>query len=125
MMQLVEPPTAMASATALSKDAALRISDGLRSSQTISTIRRPVWLAMRAWPESAAGIELAPGRVRPSVSAIAPMVEAVPIVMQWPGPDRKSVDSGKSVSVRVDLCGRRSLKNTNYIKRTTYHKKKK
>src|SRR3546814_19644422 len=41
MMQLVEPPTAMASATALSKDAALRISDGLRSSQTISTIRRP------------------------------------------------------------------------------------
>src|SRR3546814_5893011 len=82
MMQLVEPPTAMASATALSKDAALRISDGLRSSQTISTIRRPVWLAMRAWPESAAGIELAPGRVRPSVSAIAPMVEAVPMVMQ-------------------------------------------
>ena len=39
---------------------------------------------MRIWPESAAGIELAPGSVSPSASAIAVIVEAVPIVMQWP-----------------------------------------
>src|SRR3546814_18617459 len=36
-----------------------------------------------------------------------------------PGRDRKSVVSGKSVYVRVDLGGRRSLKKT--IKRSYYH----
>src|SRR3546814_12040563 len=31
--------------------------------------------------------------------------------VSWPGADRKSVASGKSVSVRVDLGGRRIIKN--------------
>jgi hypothetical protein len=30
-------------------------------------------------------MDAAPGRVRPSASAAEVMVEAVPIVMQWPG----------------------------------------
>src|SRR3546814_17970086 len=34
----------------------------------------------------------------------------------WRGPDRKSVVSGKSVSVRVDLGGRRIIKKKNKIK---------
>jgi len=39
---------------------------------------------MRAWPESAAGIEDAPGSIMPSASAAAAMVDAVPIVMHVP-----------------------------------------
>ena len=39
---------------------------------------------MRPWFESTAGIDEAPGRVSPSVSAMAVMVEAVPITMQVP-----------------------------------------
>ena len=38
----------------------------------------------RAWLESDAGIDEAPGSVKPSVSASAVMVEAVPITMQVP-----------------------------------------
>ena len=41
-------------------------------------------VAMRGWLESAAGIDAAPGSVRPSVSAAEVMVEAVPITMQCP-----------------------------------------
>ena len=51
----------------------------------MSTMRLPVSVAIMAWRESAAGIEAAPGSVTPSASAALVMVEAVPIVMQWPG----------------------------------------
>ena len=57
-------------------------SEGLRSSQTMSTMRFPVCVAITAWRESAAGIEAAPGKVMPSASAALVIVEAVPIVMQ-------------------------------------------
>ena len=40
---------------------------------------------MRAWLESTAGIDDAPGKVSPSASTAAVIVDAVPIVMQWPG----------------------------------------
>ena len=46
---------------------------------------RPLIEAILGWPESAAGMEEAPGRVMPRTSATAVMVEAVPMVMQWPG----------------------------------------
>ena len=36
------------------------------------------------WLASGAGIDEAPGSVRPIESAIAVIVEAVPMVMQWP-----------------------------------------
>jgi hypothetical protein len=81
---LVEPPRARTTVTALSKAASVRSSRGRRSSRTISTMRRPLAVASRGWPESAAGIEEAPGRVRPRASTAAAMVDAVPMVMQVP-----------------------------------------
>ncbi|MBS1163947.1 MAG: hypothetical protein H6R03_1843, partial [Burkholderiaceae bacterium] len=42
---------------------------GLMSSHTMSTIRLPVSVAICAWRESAAGIDAAPGKVRPIASA--------------------------------------------------------
>ncbi len=50
----------------------------------MSTMRRPAFAHMRGWLESAAGIDDAPGSVRPIASAIAIMVAAVPITMQVP-----------------------------------------
>ena len=57
---------------------------GVRSSQIMSTMRRPAAEHMRIWLASAAGIDEAPGKVMPIASAIAVMVLAVPMVMQWP-----------------------------------------
>ena len=81
---LVEPPRAMATVTAFSKASVVRMSRGFRSSQTISTIRRPLADARRGWRESAAGMDDPPGSIIPSASAAAAMVEAVPMVMQVP-----------------------------------------
>jgi hypothetical protein len=81
---LVDPPRAMATMTAFSNASVVSRSRGLRSSHTMSTMRRPAAVAMRGWEESAAGIEEAPGSIRPSASATAAMVEAVPMVMQVP-----------------------------------------
>ncbi|MCY1364378.1 hypothetical protein D9M69_511780 [compost metagenome] len=75
---------AMATLMAFLKDAAPRMRCGVRSSQTISTARRPHSADMRMWFTSAAGIEDAPGSVMPMVSAMAVMVLAVPMVMQVP-----------------------------------------
>src|SRR5439155_22982380 len=85
MTALVEPASASTAVIALSKEAALKMSLGLRSSQTISTIRRPERFAILGWFESTAGIELAPGREKPRTSATLVMVEAVPMVMHVPG----------------------------------------
>src|SRR4051812_38244571 len=84
MIALVEPPRAIAAVTAFSKASVVRISRGVRFSQTISTIRRPLALAILAWDESGAGIEDAPGSVSPSASTAAAIVDAVPIVMHVP-----------------------------------------
>ena len=81
---LVEQPVAIATVAALRTEAGVTIRSGVRSSQTISTMRRPHSEDMRMWLASAAGIEEAPGSVRPIESAIAVIVEAVPMVMQWP-----------------------------------------
>ncbi len=84
MIALVEQPIAIATVIAFSKAFRVWILFGVRSSQTISTMRRPLSELMRMWPASAAGIEEAPGRVMPIDSAIAVMVDAVPMVMQVP-----------------------------------------
>ena len=84
MIALVDPPSAIAAVTAFSKASVVRMSRGRRSSHTISTIRRPAAVAMRGCAESAAGMDDAPGSIRPSASTAAPIVEAVPIVMQVP-----------------------------------------
>ena len=82
---MVEPPSAMSARIALSKAAAVRISEGLGPrASAISTARRPDISASARRRESAAGIAALPGRARPSVSAIAAMVDAVPITMQCP-----------------------------------------
>src|ERR1700753_3874982 len=84
MIALVEQPIAIATVIAFSKAFRVWIFFGVRSSQTISTMRRPHSEAMRIWPESAAGIDDAPGSVMPMDSAIAVMVEAGALVMQGP-----------------------------------------
>src|SRR5262245_7553668 len=84
MMALVEPPIAMWTLIALSNDAGVKLLAGVRSSQTISTRRRPAKPHMRGWLASAAGMEDEPGRARLSASVIAIMVAAVPITMQVP-----------------------------------------
>src|SRR3954454_9790392 len=84
MMALVEQPIAIATTMAFSNALRVWITFGVRSSHTISTMRRPHSEAMRMWLASAAGIDEAPGRVMPIDSAIAVMVEAGPIVMQVP-----------------------------------------
>ena len=65
MMALVEPPIAMCTLMALSNAAAVRIFSGVRSSHTMSTMRRPATPHMRGWLASAAGIDDAPGSDRP------------------------------------------------------------
>ena len=81
---LVEQPVAIATVTALPTAAWVTIRSGVRSSQTMATMRRPAAAHMRIWLASGAGIELAPGRLSPIASAMAVMVLAVPMVMQWP-----------------------------------------
>ena len=104
---LVDPPSASTAVTALSNEAAVSRSEGLRSSQTMSTMRLPVSMAICAWRESGAGIEAAPGRVRPSTSVALVMVLAVPMVMQWPG-ERAMPPSTSSQSCSVMLPARSS-----------------
>ena len=80
----VEPPSASTVVTALSNERASSSVLGRASVHTISTIRRPQAAAMRLWFASTAGIDEAPVSVMPSASTAAVIVEAVPIVMQWP-----------------------------------------
>ena len=46
-MALVDPPIAISTVIAFSKDSRVRMSEGFRSSHTISTIRVPQFMAMR------------------------------------------------------------------------------
>ncbi len=71
----------------------------------MSTIRRPLAAAIRLCAESTAGIDAAPGRVIPSTSAADVIVEAVPIVMQWPG-ERASPSSISAHSASPSLPAR-------------------
>ncbi len=89
----VEPPSPSTVVTASSKASRVRICDSLRSPRTSSTIRRPLAAAIRSCPESTAGMLDAPGTVTPSASAAAVSVDAVPIVMQWPGERARPLSS--------------------------------
>ena len=84
-MALVEPPTAMSTVMAFSNDSRVRMSDGLRLSHANSTARRPQAVDMRMCSLTIAGMLEAPGRQKPKDSAMAPIVDAVPMVMQCPG----------------------------------------
>jgi O-succinylhomoserine sulfhydrylase len=98
---------AMATTAALRQAASVTILAGVRSSQTISTMRRPQAEPMRLWLESTAGIDEAPGRHSPIASAIAVIVEAVPMVMQVPA-ERAMPPCTPSHSSSVMLPARRS-----------------
>jgi len=107
MTELVEPPQATTQVTALSKDEAVSRLFGVASSQTNSTARLPVAVAIFGWCESAAGIEAAPGSVRPNASTADVMVDAVPMVMQCPG-ERAIPSSISSQSCSVIVPARSS-----------------
>ncbi len=82
--ELVDPEIAMSATTAFFSAAGVTMSDGFRSSHTISTIRRPASDAIRPCSASTAGIVLALGSDRPSTSMSSAIVDAVPIVLQVP-----------------------------------------
>jgi hypothetical protein len=58
--------------------------EGVRRAATISTASLPVSCAPSSRRLSAAGVPARPGNTIPSASASNPIVEAVPIVLQWP-----------------------------------------
>ncbi len=94
---LVEPPIAPLVMIAFSNAFFVRIFDILRSSWTMSTIRRPAIRASTRRRESTAGIAALVGRPMPSDSTIDAIVDAVPIVMQWPA-ERDMHDSTSTMS---------------------------
>ncbi len=93
----------MAEQTAMRFSNASRVmmSDGFRSSRTMSTMRLPDRYAI--WPRSlwTAGMTAEPGSIMPSASASAFIVVAVPIVLQKPGDgaadETMSTYSGQSI----------------------------
>ena len=82
---LVDPPIAALVRIAFSNASFVRMSEGLRSSLTICTMRRPEVCAITRRRESTAGIAALPLSAMPSASAIEAIVEAVPMVLQEPG----------------------------------------
>ena len=62
---------------------------------------RPAAAAILACAESTAGIDDAPGSVIPSTSATAVMVDAVPMVMHWPG--ERAMPSSSSAQARSSI----------------------
>ena len=81
---LVEPPIAALVRIAFSNASRVRMRDMRRSCSTISTMRRPVSCASRLRRVSAAGMAAFSGSAMPSASTMLAIVEAVPMVMQWP-----------------------------------------
>jgi len=80
----VDPPIAAFVRIAFSKASRVRILSIVTSSRTISTMRRPARCASTCRRASTAGIAALCGRPMPSDSTIDAIVDAVPIVMQWP-----------------------------------------
>ena len=82
--EFVEPPTAAIDTIALMKASLVMMSLGRRFSATIDTISEPVSWDSDSSRASGAGVPANPGIVMPSASAMTAIVEAVPIVLQWP-----------------------------------------
>ena len=81
---LVEQPVAIATVAALLTEARRHDQVGRQVLPDHADDAAAASADMRMWLASGAGIEEAPGSVSPMASAIAVMVEAVPMVMQWP-----------------------------------------
>ena len=69
---------------AFSRAARVRISEGLRFARAMATMRLPLTWQSRRLRESGAGMAAPPGSVKPSASTTQAMLDAVPMVMQWP-----------------------------------------
>ena len=85
MIAFVDPPAASKIRMALSKASVVSMLEGRIPLETRSTAVRPDSSARIFRRESAPGTAAPPGSDIPSVSTIAPIVEAVPITMQCPG----------------------------------------
>ena len=81
---LVEPPTAASATIALWNDSRVITCEMVRPSRTRSTASLPDACAPCRSRLSGAGVPARPGMVMPSASAMMPIDEAVPIVLQWP-----------------------------------------
>ncbi len=99
---LVEPPIAAFTRIAFSYASRVSIFAMPKSSSTICTMRRPVNCASRLRRVSGAGIAAFSGNDMPNASTMLAMVDAVPIVMQWPL-ERFMQDSA-SVNSFCDIC---------------------
>src|SRR5438445_5440115 len=107
MTALVDPPMAARARIAFSNASRVRILETEIFSFTSSTMRRPAMRARTYRRASTAGIAALPGMPTPSASIIDAIVEAVPIVMQWPC-ERCMQDSASWNSSSVILPARRS-----------------
>src|SRR5437773_4035006 len=107
MTALVDPPIAARARIAFSNASRVRILETEIFSFTSSTMRRPAMRARTYRRASTAGIAALPGMPTPSASIIDAIVEAVPIVMQWPC-ERCMQDSASWNSSSVILPARRS-----------------
>src|SRR2546422_2880994 len=104
---LVDPPMAAKTRIAFSNASLTRILERKTFSFTSSTMRRPATRARTCLRASTAGIAALPGMPTPSASIIDAIVDAVPIVMQWPC-ERCMQDSASWNSSSVILPARRS-----------------
>ena len=109
---LVEPPMAPFTRIAFSNAWRVRICEMRMSSCTSATARRPASCASALRRESTAGIAALPAIAMPSASAMLAMVDAVPMVMQWPGL-RDMPDSASAKSAGDMLPARSSSENLN------------
>ena len=82
--KLVEPPSAALTLMAFSMAGRVKMRDMRKSSRTISTMRLPARCPKRLRRASGPGIAAPLGSVSPTASTMQAIVEAVPMVMQWP-----------------------------------------
>ena len=104
---LVEPPIAASVFTAFSNASRVRMVESRWSSCTMSTMRRPAMRAITLRRPSTAGKAALPGSPRPSASTMLAIVDAVPIVMQWPWLRCMQLSASKksaSLSVPARTC---------------------
>ena len=87
---------------AFSNASLVSICDMRKSSCTMATMRRPAMRASTRRRESTAGIAALVGSPMPSASTIEAIVEAVPMVMQWPA-ERDMHDSASIMSASLIL----------------------
>ena len=93
MIAFVDPPTAASTAIAFPNPAGVRNDEGRTAERAIDTIRCPAAspaASCRGSPEASTAV---PGSVKPSVSAMIAIVEAVPIVLHAPSPRPRQVSS--------------------------------